>query len=352
MLEPVSLDLSIPAVRIIDQRRLPESLEYRDLRNAADVADAIRTLAVRGAPAIGIAAAYCLALEACRLAALEPPRLLEALEAAAGTLAASRPTAVNLFNALAQMLAAARREHASGAALAAALEAEARRIHAADLEASRQMGRFGALLVADGAACLTHCNAGGLATGGLGTALAVFYAAKAAGKKIHVYVDETRPLLQGARLTAFELLENGVPCTLICDGAAGFLMQRRGVHAVFTGADRIARNGDAANKIGTFSLAVLAHHHGIPFYIVAPLSTFDAGAPDGSAIPVEERAADEVRGFAGRRSAPRDVPAWNPAFDVTPAGLISGIVTERGVLRPPYESAIAAALEGTERERR
>jgi methylthioribose-1-phosphate isomerase len=237
-------------------------------------------------------------------------------------------------------------EHPDGASLATALEKEARLIHQEDLEASREMGRAGAELINDGDACLTHCNAGALATGGLGTALAVFYAAREAGKTIHVYADETRPLLQGARLTAFELLQNGIPCTLICDDMAGFLMKQQRIQGVFTGADRVACNGDAANKIGTYSLAVLANHHRIPFYVVAPVSTFDADARDGSDIPIEERRPDEVRGFRSEVTAPENVEVWNPAFDVTPAELITAIITEKGVHSPPYTDAITSILTG------
>ena len=346
MLEPVVLDLEKPTVRLIDQRRLPQVLEYLDASSIEDMVDAIRTLAVRGAPAIGIAAAYSVALEAHKNRSLDLTALRELLDKAAERLAGSRPTAVNLFNALERIRAVAQAEHPDSASLASALEKEARLIHQEDLEASREMGRAGAELISDGDACLTHCNAGALATGGLGTALAVFYAAREAGKNIHVYADETRPLLQGARLTAFELLQNGIPCTLICDDMAGFLMKQQRVQAVFTGADRVARNGDAANKIGTYSLAVLANHHRIPFYIVAPVSTFDADARDGSDIPIEERRPDEVRGFRSEVTAPEDVEVWNPAFDVTPAELITAIITEKGVHRPPYTDAITSILTG------
>lgn len=345
MLETVTLDIERSTVRLIDQRRLPQTLEYLDIVDVEGMFDAIKTLAVRGAPAIGIAAAYSMALEAHKSRGLELPALRQLLEKTSERLGQSRPTAVNLFNALDRMTRTVQQQYGTSATLADAVIAEARQIHEEDLEASRCMGRAGAELINDGDSCLTHCNAGGLATGGLGTALAVFYAAKEAGKNIRVFADETRPLLQGARLTAFELTENGIPCTLICDDMAGFLMKQGRVQSVFTGADRIARNGDAANKIGTYSLAVLAKHHGIPFYIVAPLSTFDAEADDGSDIPIEERPPDEVRGFRSERTAPKGIDVWNPAFDVTPAELINAIITEEGVHRPPYGDAINSILE-------
>ncbi|MBN1807511.1 MAG: S-methyl-5-thioribose-1-phosphate isomerase [Planctomycetes bacterium] len=346
MLKTIEYAGNVPAVRIIDQRRLPDELVYLDLRTKEELYDAIKTLAVRGAPAIGIAAGYGLAREAAESArsGAGADEVRRILRETGEYLARSRPTAVNLFHAIDRITAAAERSTAgSGEELAAEVATEAAAIHEEDLEASRRMGEYGANLIADGASCLTHCNAGGLATGGLGTALAVFYAAAEQGKKVRVYADETRPLLQGARLTAFELKENGIPVTVITDNMAGFLMKQGKVDAVFVGADRIAANGDAANKIGTYGVAVLAKQHGVPFYVVAPISTFDTKLGSGEEIPIEERAADEVKGFREMRWAPEGVETWNPAFDVTPARFITAIVTEKGVLKAPYEAAIRNA---------
>ena len=345
MLKTVELIANPPVVRIIDQRMLPGKLVYRDLRSREDVYEAIRTLAVRGAPAIGIAAAYGLAREALDNTDLPVADLKDVIRDTGEYLKKSRPTAVNLFWAIDRIVKVAEKSRAeNGDALAWEVLADANAILEEDLSASRKMGAYGAKLIKDGANCLTHCNAGGLATGGLGTALAVFYSAKEQGKKVHVYADETRPLLQGARLTAFELKENGVPVTLITDNMAGSLMKAGKIDAVFVGADRIAANGDAANKIGTYSVAVLAKYHKVPFYVVAPLSTFDARLKGGEKIPIEERAAEEVRGFRDMVWAP-DVEVWNPAFDVTPNELIAGIVTEAGVLKRPYRKSIEKALK-------
>ncbi|MGH3027053.1 MAG: S-methyl-5-thioribose-1-phosphate isomerase [Gaiellaceae bacterium] len=308
--------LESEAVVVLDQRRLPDEVTSLECRSAAEVAEAIRTLAVRGAPAIGVAAAYGYALAAARG---------EDLEAAAAALLASRPTAVNLPWAIAEMRA--------GDQDAARLAARAREIHEAEVERCRRMAEHGAGLIAPGSRALTHCNTGPLATGGVGTALGAIYEAHARGLVEHVLVDETRPLLQGARLTAWELERAGVPASVLADAAAGFLMARGEVDVVLTGADRIAANGDTANKIGTYPLAVLAAHHGIPFYVVAPSSTVDLDTASGADIPIEERDPAEVTGrFAAR----------NPAFDVTPAALVTAIVTEEGVHRPPYEASLAA----------
>ena len=297
-------------VVVLDQRRLPDEEVELELYSAADVAEAIRTLAVRGAPAIGVAAAYGYALAAARG---------EDLAAASATLAASRPTAVNLTWALAEM------RHAGDPA------ERARELHREEVDRCRRMAEHAAGLIAPGTRALTHCNTGGLATGGFGTALGALRAAFAKGLVESVFVDETRPLLQGSRLTAWELERAGIPHTVIADSAAGALMARGEVDHVLTGADRIAANGDAANKIGTYTLAVLASHHGIPFTVVAPTSTIDPETPTGVDIPIEERAAEEVTSrFAAR----------NPAFDVTPAPLIGAIVTEEGVHRPPYEHSL------------
>jgi len=346
LLKTVELIAKPPVVRIIDQRMLPGKLIYRDLGSREDVFDAIKTLAVRGAPAIGIAAAFGLAREALDNDDLQVADMKKLICDTGEYLKKSRPTAVNLSWAVDRIVKIAAKSRAKdGETLGRELMADANAILEEDLEASRKMGAHGAKLIKNGANCLTHCNAGGLATGGLGTALAVFYSAKEQGKKVHVYADETRPLLQGARLTAFELKENGIPVTLITDNMAGALMKTGAIDAVFVGADRIAANGDAANKIGTYSVAVLAKHHKVPFYVVAPLSTFDATLKSGDEIPIEERTADEVRGFRDVVWAP-DVDVWNPAFDVTPSELIAGIVTEVGVLRKPYRKSIAKALKG------
>ncbi len=327
------------SIVILDQRALPEREEYLHIRSVDVLCDAIATLAIRGAPALGIAGAYGVALAA----RVESGRAAEAervVREAASRIAGVRPTAVNLAWGVERTLEAWKNAFGSRsdarAAAAAALE-EARRIHEEDLELSRRMGRAGAALLPDPATVITHCNTGGLATGGLGTALAVVFEAHRQGKQIHVYADETRPLLQGARLTAWELLREGIGCTVMVDGAAAALMSRRKVDAVLVGADRIARNGDVANKVGTYGLAVAAAHHGVPFYVVAPSTSFDPSVPDGSGICIEERPADEVRTLGGVRVAPENAAAWNPAFDVTPSSLVSGWISEQGLVSPPFD---------------
>jgi methylthioribose-1-phosphate isomerase len=328
-----------PAVRILDQTRLPAAEVFLDLTEVDSLCEAIATLRVRGAPAIGIAGGYGVALAALRAAAEDEASADARVEDAAARLRAVRPTATNLAWGVArvrQRYRDARAEGRSPGSAAAAALAEAGAIHEEDLEASRAMGRAGAALVPRRGRVLTHCNTGGLATGGLGTALAVVFEAARAGREPSVFVDETRPLLQGARLTAWELEREGIAATLIVDGAAAWLMASRGVDLILVGADRIAANGDTANKVGTYGLAVAAARHRVPFYVVAPLSTFDATIASGSEIPVEERAAEEVRSILATPIAPRGVPVWNPAFDVTPAELIAGWVTERGLLRPPF----------------
>jgi methylthioribose-1-phosphate isomerase len=310
-------------LELLDQRRLPDAVVYVACRSADEVAAAIRDMVVRGAPAIGCAAAFGFALEA---------RLGGDLGRAAGVLAASRPTAVNLFWALERM------------GKASDPEAEAVAIFDADLAANRALGAHGAALIPAGARIMTHCNAGALATAGYGTALGVVRSAHASGKRVSVIANETRPYLQGARLTAWEMLEEGIPVTLVADAAAGHLMRRGDIDLVLVGADRIAANGDVANKIGTFTLAVLAQRHGLPFYVAAPSSTFDLTLSDGAAIPIEERDADEVTGFRALRWAPRGVAVRNPAFDVTPADLVSAIVCELGVIARPDRARIAAVL--------
>jgi len=298
------------ALELLDQRLLPERAEYVRCRTAAEVAQAIRDMVVRGAPAIGCAAAFGVAL------AKGAPDACEVL-------ARSRPTAVNLFWALERM----RR--------ARDLEAEAVAIYEEDIAANRAIGAHGAALVPDGARVMTYCNAGALATAGYGTALGVVRGAIERGKHVSVIACETRPYLQGARLTAWECVEDAIPCTLVADNMAGHLMARGEVDLVVVGADRIAANGDVANKIGTYPLAVLARRHGLPFYVAAPLSTFDPEIEDGSKIPIEERGADEVTGYRGIRWAPQGVSVRNPAFDVTPAELVSAIVCEKGIVREP-----------------
>ncbi|ADU52191.1 methylthioribose-1-phosphate isomerase [Thermaerobacter marianensis DSM 12885] len=334
MIQPVRYAGGV--VHLLDQRRLPAEEAWQACSSVEEVARAIETMAVRGAPAIGIAAAYGVALAAARG---------DSIAAAIRRLSATRPTAVNLHWALARMESRYRQLQAAGAGpreVAAALEAEARAIQQEDLAMNLRMAEHGAALLPAGARVLTHCNTGALATGGHGTALGVIRTAWQQGRLRHVWVDETRPVLQGARLTAWELQKEGIPHTLIVEGAAAAVMRSGQVDAVLVGADRIAASGDTANKIGTYMLAVLARHHGIPFYVVAPWSTVDAALPSGDAIPIEERDPREVTGYGDVRWAPEGTPAFNPAFDVTPAELITAIVTDRGVLRPPYRDAIAA----------
>ncbi len=330
-------------VRIIDQTLLPGRLEVLELRELEQIAEAIERLRVRGAPAIGCAAAAALAVVARQAAELGLDAMKQRLEEAADRLARTRPTAVNLFWAIDLMRSIWRQWSGSADELADALEQKARWVIEDDLQRCRSIGRHGAELVPDGANILTHCNAGGLATAGYGTALGVIRAAHEQGKRIHVWVDETRPLLQGARLTAFELMQDGIPCTVICDNMAASLMAAGRVDLVVVGADRIARNGDVANKIGTYNLAVLCRHHGVEFYVAAPLSTFDPSIASGAEIPIEQRKPDEVSllaGFGKVSITPEGAQIYNPAFDVTPAELVSAIITERGVIRPPYEPAI------------
>jgi methylthioribose-1-phosphate isomerase len=343
-------DVECGVLRLIDQTRLPGKLRILACERADDVAEAIRTLRVRGAPAIGIAAAYGLALAARRglLDGTSPHEAMSQLRAVAEHLRSTRPTAVNLAWALDRVLAAADQclaDGGNGRDLPGRLLAEAHAIAEEDAAACRALGLHGAELIADGDVLLTHCNAGALATGGMGTALAPIYTAHRAGKRLHVYVDETRPVLQGARLTAWELSRAGVPLTLIADNMAAHMLRHARIRAVFVGADRIAANGDTANKIGTYGLAILARHHAVPFYVVAPRSTVDLSLADGDAIPIEERAADEVTTLGGVRIAPEGVRVANPAFDVTPAALVTAIITEAGITRPPFWPALAELME-------
>jgi methylthioribose-1-phosphate isomerase len=323
-------------LELLDQRALPSRVAYLPYDSARAVAEGIRDMVVRGAPAIGCAAAYGIALEAQRLQQAAAGEFAAGLSRAHETLAASRPTAVNLFWALARMRR--KQETLAGAAApaaAAALLEEAHAIRDEDVRLNRAMGEHGAALLADGARVLTHCNAGALATAGHGTALGVIRSAIAAGKTISVFADETRPFLQGARLTAWELAQDGIPATLIADNAAGYLMSRNEIDAVIVGADRVAANGDVANKIGTYGVAVLAQRHGTPFYVACPLSTIDLAVASGADIPIEERDAREVTGYGEVRWAPPGIAARNPVFDVTPAALVTALITEKGVTYAP-----------------
>jgi methylthioribose-1-phosphate isomerase len=329
------------AVVMVDQRLLPWKERYLRLKTVDQVARAIEDMVIRGAPAIGIAAAYCLALG---IRSLKSGADLEKeFDKFYRRLWQTRPTARNLFYALDRMKRVFEDNKAEGLnRLKKLMLAEARAIEKEDLEVNKRIGQNGESLIQDGATILTHCNAGALATAGYGTALGVVRAAFARKKKIKVLACETRPFLQGARLTVWELRRDGIPVTLITDNMAGWLMRRGEINLVMVGADRIARNGDTANKIGTYSLAVLAREHGIPFYVAAPLSTFDFGLESGRDIPIEERSPEEVRRVRGQLLTLPDVPVKNPAFDVTPGKLITAIITERGILRPPYLKNISS----------
>ncbi len=333
-------------LRMIDQTRLPIEFVEIDCRDVSAVWEAIKVLRVRGAPAIGIAAAYGVCLGVQSAVGHDPSEFFERLHEAADYLATSRPTAVNLFWALDRMRRTAERlQNRPTSEIASLLLAEAQAIHEEDRQMCRAIGRHGAELLRDGQGVLTHCNAGGLATSDYGTALAVFFAAAESGKTLHVYADETRPLLQGARLTAWELQQRGIDVTVICDNMAAQVMREGRVQAVVTGADRIAANGDTANKIGTYGVALLAAAHKIPFYIAAPSSTFDLSIQSGAEIPIEQRDPREVTHGFGRQTVAEGVRVYNPAFDVTPAELIAGIICERGVIRPVGRETIAAMLE-------
>lgn len=328
---------------LLDQNCLPEKVEYRTCTTYGEVATAIREMTVRGAPAIGVAAAFGVVLGA-RQAAAEGRPLSEAVAEAVAALAATRPTAVNLFWALERMQK--KWEEIQGQereAALAALEHEAQAIYADEEAANRRLAELGKSLVPQGARVLTHCNAGALATVGYGTALGVIRAAHEAGKIAMVYADETRPRLQGARLTAWELTTLGIPVTVLCDNMAASLMAQKKVDLVVVGADRIAANGDVANKIGTYGLAIAAHYHGIPFYVAAPTSTIDLKVASGKDIPIEERAEDEVRLWGDKAVVPAGARVFNPAFDITPAELVSAIITEKGIFRPPFASSLQAA---------
>jgi methylthioribose-1-phosphate isomerase len=341
------------AVCLVDQSLLPQEVSYLRLRHEQQVADAIASLKVRGAPAIGVTAAFGMALALYRLlrdqqpdtgSVLSTAEMLAHLQAAGDLLSRTRPTAVNLFWAIERMLHRADQivstQQVSPQKLAQLLRDEALHIADEDVAACLKMGTLGASLIQDGDNVLTHCNAGALATVGWGTALAPIYLAHRAGKNIHVFVDETRPVLQGARLTTWELQQENIPLTLITDNMAGHFMRSGGIKAVFVGADRIAANGDVANKIGTYSVAVLAHAHTIPVYVVAPCSTVDLKLPSGDHIPIEQRRPEEVTVVHGMQIAPAGIQVANPAFDVTPHRYVTAIITDRGIVRPPYDVSL------------
>jgi methylthioribose-1-phosphate isomerase len=331
-------------VRLIDQTALPERLTYVEMTDWRDVAQAIRTMIVRGAPAIGCSAALGIALGARGIIADSRESFKKRITQIADTFRAARPTAYNLFWAIDRMVDTVDRTPGNVVDLKDALISEAIKMLQEDIETNRTMGKFGADLLKDGDTVLTHCNAGALATVGFGTALGVIRMAVEQGKRISVYADETRPRLQGMKLTAWELKQDGIPVTIIADNMAAVLMREGKVDNIIVGADRIAANGDAANKIGTYGLAVLAHYHKVPFYVAAPFSTIDPSLYDGTQIPIEERETIEMTHIEGIRIAPEGVPVMNPSFDVTPAELITGIITERGIIEEPYNQGIAALI--------
>ena len=342
-----TLEWTDAGVRFIDQTKLPTEETYVTCKNYEEVADAIRTMIVRGAPAIGVAAAMGVALGTLQSQARTLPELESEFDAICTVLAGTRPTAVNLFWAIRRMrdrFAQLREQPVEK--IKQELVAEAQRMLVEDIAANEAMGKHGAVLLPSSGGVLTHCNAGALATAGYGTALGVIRAAVESGKQIQVFADETRPFLQGSRLTAWELMKDGIPTTLIADNMAGAMMRLGKIDAVIVGADRIAANGDVANKIGTYTVAVLAKEHGIPFYVAAPISTVDLNTADGSKIPIEQRASTEVTHLAGRQIAPDAVQVENPAFDVTPSKYVTAIITERGVARAPYQESLAELVTG------
>lgn len=336
-----TLEWTDSGVRFIDQTKLPTEETYVNCETYEDVAVAIRDMIVRGAPAIGVAAAMGIALGVKNSRAENGADLKKDFDQICETIRQTRPTAVNLFWAIRRMQEKFETLRIRSAPqIKQALVEEAQRMHAEDIAANQAMGRHGATLMPASGGVLTHCNAGALATAGYGTALGVIRAAVEQGKKIHVYADETRPFLQGSRLTAWELMKDGIPTTVISDNMAGAMMKQGKIGAIVVGADRIAANGDVANKIGTYTVAVLAKEHGIPFYVAAPISTVDLHTPDGSKIPIEQRNSREVTHIAGRQMVPEGVSVENPAFDVTPAKYVAAIITERGVARPPYVESL------------
>ena len=345
-----TLEWTDSGVRFIDQTKLPTEETYLTCTSCEQVADAIRTMVVRGAPAIGVAAAMGLALGVKNSGAESVGELQREFDRCCELVRATRPTAVNLFWAIRRMQGQFEAQKGRPLPqLKQALIEEAQRMYAEDIAANQAMGRLGATLMPATGGVLTHRNAGALATCGYGTALGVIRSAVEQGKKIQVYADETRPFLQGSRLTAWELLKDGIPTTLISDNMAGSMMRQGKISAIVVGADRIAANGDVANKIGTYTVAVLAKEHGVPFYVAAPFSTVDLDTPDGGKIPIEQRARQEVTHIAGRAIAPEGVAVENPAFDVTPASYVTCIVTERGIARRPYEESLAKLAETREK---
>ena len=343
-----TLEWTPRGVVFIDQTKLPTEEVYVTCTTHQQVADVIRNMVVRGAPAIGVAAAMGIALGVKNSKAENGADLKKDFDQICETIRRTRPTAVNLFWAIRRMTEKFERIRIhSVAQIKQELIEESQRMHAEDIAANQAMGRHGATLMPASGGVLTHCNAGALATAGYGTALGVIRAAVEAGKKIHVYADETRPFLQGARLTAWELMKDGIPTTVISDNMAGAMMQQGKIGAIVVGADRIAANGDVANKIGTYTVAVLAKEHGIPFYVAAPISTVDLATPDGSKIPIEQRDAKEVTHIAGKQMVPDGVEVENPAFDVTPAKYVAAIITERGIARAPYAKSLRELAEAT-----
>ena len=336
-----TLEWTKSGVVFIDQTKLPTEEVYVTCTTHQQVADVIRNMVVRGAPAIGVAAAMGIALGVNNSKAEHAADLQEDFDRICDTIRQTRPTAVNLFWAIRRMTEKFESLRLRPIAqIQQALIEEAERMHAEDIAANQAMGRHGAALMPSSGGVLTHCNAGALATAGYGTALGVIRAAVEQGKKIHVYADETRPFLQGSRLTAWELMKDGIPTTVISDNMAGVMMQQGKIEAIVVGADRIAANGDVANKVGTYTVAILAKEHGIPFYVAAPISTVDLATPDGSKIPIEQRNAREVTHIAGRQMTPDGVEIENPAFDVTPAKYVAAIITERGIARAPYTESL------------
>ena len=343
MIPPLKWHPDRQIIELLDQTRLPLEEVWLEIDTPEQMADAIRTLRIRGAPAIGLAAAFGMVLAA--TPGLEPGEAARRVREAADLLQSTRPTAVNLFWALERMRRVVERTpELDGPALRIRLLGEASLIYQEDLEAGLKLGEHGLSLLRDGMTVLTHCHAGGVATSGYGTALAPLLLSTEHGLRLEAFVDETRPLLQGSRITAWELGRAGVPTTLITDSTAGHVMQQGRIDAVFVGADRIAANGDVANKIGTYSLAVLAHAHGVPFYVSAPISSIDPYTPTGNEVIIEERDPREVTHGFGRQTAPVGVAVYNPAFDVTPARLITAIITEAGVVRPPYGESLARVV--------
>jgi methylthioribose-1-phosphate isomerase len=340
-------------VRLLDQRKLPNEVCYLDCCDSSAVARAICSMAVRGAPAIGVSAAMGIALAAKKLVGHRPPIFRRKMERVCREMRETRPTAVNLFWAVDRMKKVLDQwSFLEVEAIAERLKEEALRICREDVEINRRIGEKGKVLIREGAGVLTHCNAGALATAGYGTAVGVIQAAWDDGKRFHVFADETRPLLQGARLTAWELVQAGIPVTVLTDNMAGWLMKKGKVSLVVVGADRIAPNGDTANKIGTYGLAILAKWHRVPFYVAAPTSTLDLSLDSGEDIPIEERTPDEVTHFQGKRVTAKGVRAFNPAFDVTPHTLIEAIITEKGVLRKPFDKHLQRMKESVSPQRR